>query len=104
MEKGNKMYSTEIVDKAISTTAIGFTCSSSSFEKNVKELPEEVQCMVLAAVTAGHFVSRLIQSAKISKISEIKEKLEKMENPTREDFDKLFKEAFTEGKQSLLPN
>lgn len=48
------MYSAEIVDKATSAVTMGFTCNTHSFKESVKELPEEVQAMVLASVLAGH--------------------------------------------------
>ena len=47
MAKENKMYSSEIVDKATSAVAMGFSCSDHSFKESIKELPEEVQAMVL---------------------------------------------------------
>lgn len=37
----NKMYSLEIVDKAVSATAEGFALPQGEFEEHVKELPEE---------------------------------------------------------------
>ena len=42
MEKENKMYSAEIVDKATSAVAKGFACDTRSFKESVEELPKEV--------------------------------------------------------------
>ena len=94
MEKGNKMYSYEILDKATSAVAKGFTLNDSSFKESVKELPEEVQSIVLASVLAGHVVIHARMRKILSKASEIQNKLKEMKNPTKEDADKLFKEAF----------
>lgn len=94
MEKGDRMYSAEIVDKATSAVAMGFTCNTHSFKKSVEELPEEVQAMVLASVLAGHAVIRVQMGKTFLKASEIEKKLKEMKNPTKEDADKLFKEAF----------
>ena len=94
MEKGNKMYSAEIVDKATSAVAKGFTLNDSSFKESVKELPEEVQAMVIASVLAGHVTIHARMRKVLSKASEIQNKLKEMKNPTKEDVDKLFKEAF----------
>lgn len=94
MAKENKMYSSEIVDKATSVVAMGFSCSDRSFKESVKELPEEVQAMVLASVFAGHVVIHAQMRRVFSKASKIKEKLKEIENPTKEDVDRLFKEAF----------
>ena len=94
MEKGNKMYSAEVVDKAISAVAIGFSCDDRSFKESIKELPEEVQAMVLASVLAGHAAIRVQMGKTLLKASEIEKKLKEMKNPTKEDADKLFKEAF----------
>lgn len=59
MEKGNKMYSSEVVDKATSAVAVGFSCDDRTFKESIKELPEEVQDMVLASVCAGHTMIHL---------------------------------------------
>ena len=94
MEKGNKMYSAEIVDKATSAVAMGFSCDDRSFKESVKELPEEVQAMVLSSVLVGHIAIHARMRKVLSKASEIQNKLKEMKNPTKEDVDKLFKEAF----------
>lgn len=94
MEKGDRMYSAEIVDKATSAVAMGFTCNTHIFKESVEELPEEVQAMVLASVLAGHAVIRVKMGKTLLKASEIEKKLKEMKNPTKEDVDKLFKEAF----------
>ena len=94
MEKENKMYSSEIVDKATSAVAMGFSCSDHSFKESIKELPEEVQAMVLASVLAGHVAINAQMRQVLSKVSEIKKKMGETKNPTKEDADKLFKEAF----------
>ena len=105
MEKGNKMYSSEVVDKATSAVAVGFSCDDRTFKESIKELPEEVQAMVLASVYAGHTMIHLKMRKVFSKASEIEKKLKEMENPTKEDADKLLREAFEkadEGKQVIL--
>ena len=94
MEKENKMYSYEILDKATSAVAKGFSCGDHIFKESVKELPEEVQAMVLASVLAGHAAIRVQMGKTLLKASEIEKKLKEMKNPTKEDADKLFKEAF----------
>ena len=94
MEKENKMYSAEVVDKATSAVAMGFILSDSVFKERVKELPEEVQAMVVASVLAGHVAIHARMRKVLSKASEIEKKLKEMKNPTKEDADKLFKEAF----------
>lgn len=94
MEKGNKMYSAEIVDKATSAVGKGFSCDDRSFKESIKELPKEVQAMVVASVLAGHVVIHAQMRKVLSKASEIQNKLKEMKNPTKEDVDKLFKEAF----------
>ena len=48
------MYSFEVVNKATSAVATGFSCGDHIFKESVKELPEKVQAMVLASVLAGH--------------------------------------------------
>ena len=94
MAKENKMYTSEIVDKATSAVAMGFSCSEHSFKESIKELPEEVQAMVLASVLAGHAAIRVQMGKTLLKDSEIEKKLKEMKNPTKEDANKLFKEAF----------
>lgn len=94
MEKENKMYSAEIVDKATSAVAMGFSCDDHSFKESIKELPEEVQAMVLTSVLVGHIAIHARMRKVLSKASEIQNKLKEMKNPAKEDVDKLFKEAF----------
>ena len=94
MEKGNKMYSAEIVDKATSAVVMGFILDDHSFKESIKELPEEVQAMVVASVLAGHVTIHARMRKVLSKASDIQNKLKEMKNPTKEDVDKLFKEAF----------
>ena len=94
MEKGNKMYSSEIVDKAVSTAVMGFAMSQEDFEKNVKELPKEIQAMVVASVLAGHVSIHAKMKALLSKASDVEKKIKEMKNPTKEDVEKLFKGAF----------
>lgn len=36
MEKGNKMYSAEVIDKATSAVAMGFSCDDRSFKESIK--------------------------------------------------------------------
>lgn len=95
MEKENKMYSYEILDKATSAVAKGFSCDTYSFKESVKELPKEVQNMVIASVLAG-YTTILIQIGKIpSKFSEIEKKMKETNNHlTNEDADKLLREVF----------
>ena len=50
--------------------------------------------MVLASVLAGHVAIHAQMRKVFSKASEIEEKLKEMKNPTKEDAEKLFKEAF----------
>ncbi len=105
MEKGNRMYSAEIVDKATSAVAMGFSCDTPSFRKSVEELPEEVQAMVIASVLAGHAAIRVHMGKALLKASETEKKLKEMKNPTKEDADRLFKEAFEKmgkEKQAIL--
>ena len=101
MEKENKMYSYEILDKATSAVAKGFILDDSSFKESVKELPKEVQAIVLDSVLVGHVVLNVNLTKILSKASEIKKKFKEMENLTKEDEDKLLKESFekmSEGK------
>ena len=95
MEKENKMYSFEILNKATSAVAKGFSCDTRSFKESVKELPKEVQDMVIASVLAG-YAAILLQIGQIpSKSSEIEKKMKETKNHlTNEDADKLLREAF----------
>lgn len=88
------MYSAEVVDKATSAVAMGFSCDDRSFKESIKELPEEVQAMVVASVLAGHVAIHARMRKVLSTASEIEKKLKEMKNPTKEDADKLFREAF----------
>ena len=94
MEKGNKMYSAQVVDKAASAVAMGASCDDRNYKESIKELPEEVQAMVIASVLAGHVAIHAKMRRVLSKASEIEKKLKEMKNPTKEDADKLFREAF----------
>lgn len=95
MEKENKMYSSEVVDKATSAVAKGFACDTRSFKESVKELPEEVQRMVIASVLAGHATISIQMEQMLSKSSEIERKMKETRNhPTEEDVDKLLREIF----------
>ena len=94
MEKGNKMYSYEVVDKATTAVAVGFICDDRGFKESIKELPEEVQAMVIASVLAGHVAIHAKMREVLSEASEIEKKLKEMKNPAKEDADKLFREAF----------
>lgn len=94
MEKENKMYSFEIVDKAVSTAAMGFSCDHDSFKKNLEGLPEEVQATIIASVLAGQLTIHMKMKKILSRASDIEKKLKEMKNPTKEDVDRLFKEAF----------
>ena len=98
MAKENKMYSSEVVDKATSAVAMGLSCDNHNFEEFIKELPEEVQVMVVASVLAGRNIIRMRMKIFLSKAFEVEKKLKEMKNPTEEDADKLFREAF--GKMS----
>ena len=95
MEKENKMYSFEILNKATSAVAKGFSCDTYSFKESVKELPKEVQNMVIASVLSG-YTTILIQMGQIpSKSSEIKKDMKETKNHlTKEDADKLLREDF----------
>ena len=88
------MYSAEVVDKATSAVAIGFSCDDHSFKESIKELPEEVQAMVVASVLAGHVAIHARMRKVFSKASEISEKLKEMKAPSKEDVDKLLREVF----------
>ena len=92
------MYSSEIVDKAVSTAVMGFAMSQEDFEKNVKELPEEIQAMVVASVLAGHVSihAKKKMKALLSKASDVEKKIKEMKNPTKEDVEKLFSKGLFE--------
>ena len=92
MEKENKMYSFEILDKATSAVAKGFSLNGNIFKESVKELPKEVQDMVIASVLAG-YAAILIQMGQIP--SEIEKKMKETKNHlTNEDADKFLREVF----------
>ena len=93
MEKENKMYSYEILDKATSAVAKGFRCGDHIFKESVKELPEEVQAMVLASVLTGHIAINAHMRQVLSKVSEIKKKMGETKNPAEENAEKLSEEA-----------
>ena len=93
MEKENKMYSYEILDKATSAVAKGFSCGDHIFKESVKELPEEVQAMVLASVLTGHIAINAKMRQVLSKVSEIKKKMRETKNPAEENAGKLSEEA-----------
>ena len=92
MEK-KKMYSYEILDKATSAVAKGFSCGDHIFKESVKELPEEVQAMVLASVLTGHIAINAHMRQVLSKVSEIKKKMGETKNPAEENAEKLSEEA-----------
>ena len=92
MEK-KKMYSYEILDKATSAVAKGFSCGDHIFKESVKELPEEVQAMVLASVLTGHIAINAHMRQVLSKVSEIKKKIGETKNPAEENAGKLSEEA-----------
>lgn len=92
MEK-KKMYSYEILDKATSAVAKGFSCGDHIFKESVKELPEEVQAMVLASVLTGHIAINAHMRQVLSKVSEIKKKMGETKNPAEENAGKLSEEA-----------
>lgn len=95
MEKENKMYSSEVVDKATSAVAKGFACDTRSFKESVKELPEEVQRMVIASVLAGYATIGVQMGQILSKSPEIEKEMKETRNHlTKEDVDKLLKEVF----------
>ena len=92
MEK-KKMYSYEILDKATSAVAKGFSCGDHIFKESVKELPEEVQAMVLASVLTGQIAINAHMRQVLSKVSEIKKKMGETKNPAEENAGKLSEEA-----------
>ena len=87
------MYSYEILDKATSAVAKGFSCGDHIFKESVKELPEEVQAMVLASVLTGHIAINAQMRQVLSKVSEIKKKMGETKNPAEENAGKLSEEA-----------
>ena len=87
------MYSYEILDKATSAVAKGFSCGDHIFKESVKELPEEVQAMVLASVLTGHIAINAHMRQVLSKVSEIKKKIGETKNPAEENAGKLSEEA-----------
>ena len=87
------MYSYEILDKATSAVAKGFSCGDHIFKESVKELPEEVQAMVLASVLTGHIAINAHMRQVLSKVSEIKKKMGETKNPAEENAEKLSEEA-----------
>ena len=93
MPKENKMYRSEIVDKATSAVAMGFSCEDHIFKESIKELPEEVQAMVLASVLAGHVAIHAQMRQVLSKASEIEKKMRETKNPAEENAGKLSEEA-----------
>ena len=99
MEK-KKMYSFEVVNKATSAVAMGFSCEDNIFKESIKELPEEVQAMVLASVLVGHIAINAQMRQVLSKASEIEKK-----NPAEENAERLSEEAIKkmdEEKQAIL--
>ena len=99
MEK-KKMYSFEVVNKATSAVAMGFSCEDHIFKESIKELPEEVQAMVLASVLVGHIAINAQMRQVLSKASEIEKK-----NPAEENAERLSEEAIKkmdEEKQAIL--
>ena len=91
MEKENKMYSFEILDKAISAVAKGLIFNDSIFKESVKELPKEVQNIVLASVIAGRVTLNVQLTNILFKASEIEEMREKR-NSVEESVKKMDKE------------
>lgn len=108
MEKENKMYSSEIVDKATLAVAKGFACGTRGFKESVEELPEEVQGMVIASVLAGYAAIHTQMGQMLSKSSEIEREMKETRNHlTKEDADKLLREVFEKmcnKKQAILEN
>ena len=91
MEKENKMYSFEILDKAISAVANGLIINDSIFKESIKELPKEVQNIVLASVIAGRVALNAQLINMLFKASEIEEMREKR-NSVEESVKKMDKE------------
>lgn len=96
MEKETKMYSLAIVGKATAAVVKGFGLDHESFEKDLKDLPGEIQAIVAASVFAGHVAIHAKMEALFSKASEVQKKVKDMKNPTKEDVDRLCKEALDE--------
>ena len=63
-------------------------------KKVLKNFLRKVQAIVVASVLAGHVAIHARMRKVLSKASEIEKKLKEMKNPTKEDADKLFREAF----------
>ena len=94
MEKENKMYSFEILDKAISAVAKGLIINDSIFKESIKELPKEVQNIVLASVIAGRVALNVQLINILFKASEIEEKMKETNNHlTNEDADRPLREV-----------
>lgn len=91
MEKENKMYSFEILDKAISAVAKGLIINDSIFKESIKELPKEVQNIVLASVIAGRVALNVQLTNILFKASEIEE-MRKKKNSVEESVKKMDKE------------
>ena len=87
------MYSLEVVNKATSAVAMGFSCGDHIFKESVKELPEEVQAMVLVSVLTGHIAINAHMRQVLSNVSEIKKKMGETKNPAEENAGKLSEEA-----------
>ena len=87
------MYSIEVVNKTKSDVAMGFSYGDHIFKESVKELPEEVQAMVLASVLTGHIAINAHMRQVLSKVSEIKKKMGETKNPAEENAGKLSEEA-----------
>ena len=94
----NKMYSLEIINKAILITVEGFALPQEEFKEHVKDLPEEIQTLVIISVLTGHITIHAQIKKMVSKASEIEKKLKELKNPTTEDIDRLFKESFESEK------
>ena len=87
------MYSFEVVNKATSAVAMGFSCDDRSFKESLKDLPEEVQAMVLASVLAGHVAIHAQMRQVLSKASEIEKKMRETKSPFEENAGRLSEEA-----------
>lgn len=94
MKKETKMYSLEVVDKALQAVAKGFSLSHENFKESLEGLPEEIQLMVASSVLTGHMVINAQMKKVFSKASEVEKKLKELKNPTKEDAERLFREAF----------
>ena len=105
MGKENKMYNFEIVDKAISIVAMGFSCDYNIFEKSLEVLPKEIQAAVLAAVFAGEMAIHMQMKKMAIAFLEVEKKAKEMKDPTKEDIDRLYQEVLnkiSEIKQEFL--